>query len=235
MRPERLVSVTGWSMDEHPEGWRFGNRPRVTESDQLESIIELRPDLVIVSNFADEAHMARLREAGVAVFDLGQTLGIQTTLASIDILGRLVRRPEQARRLARAYQRDVGALEHALQGRKKQRGLYLTIYQDMIMGGTIGTSYADLLRLGGVEDLAASGGFKGWPKLTPEQLLAIDPPLVITQPGMGKVLCGLSQLSSLRACGSGRIIELAEAYHSDPGLGLVEAAQDLQDHLAGRK
>ena len=98
-----------------------------------------------------------------------------------------------------------------------------------MFGGTAGSSYGDMLHYAGVDDLAEAHGYADWPTFSPEQLLAIDPPLIVTQAGMGEVLCGHSALQLLACCQpGGRVIEVSGKYHSDPGLGLVHAAAAVQ-------
>ena len=54
------------------------------------------------------------------------------------------------------------------------------------------------------------------------------------QEGMAEALCGHPVVSQVQACGpAGRVVELRGAYHSDPGLGLLHAAEDLQQQVHG--
>lgn len=228
VEPERLVGVTELTLSSHPDAWRFGNRVGVGRSDQLETILSLDPDLVLVSAYADEAFMARLREAHIQVFDLGQMRGVSTTLHSIEVLGTLLGTSGRADRVARRYRRQLAGLEAKVPTEQRPAGLYLTVYSDVLYGGTQGSSYGDMLHYGGVHDIAVDHGYKDWPQFTPEQLLTMDPSLIITQSGMGPVICGHSLLREVAACQKGgRVVEVASEYSSDPGLGLVEAAANV--------
>jgi len=228
VEPDRLVAITELTLTAHPEAFRFGDLVGVGRSDQLETILGLDPDLVLVSAYADEAFMARLRESGIQVFDLGQMRGVATTLDSIRTLGHLLGQPERAAVVADRYQRQLAGLEAAVPEDQRPHGLYLTVYSDVLYGGSVGSSYGDMLRYGGVHDIAPDHGFKEWPQYTPEQLLQMDPSLIITQSGMGTVICGHSLLREVAACEpGGRVVEVASRYDSDPGLGLVEAAASV--------
>ena len=228
VEPERIVSVTGHTLQSHPEGWRFGDRPGIARSDQLEQLFAVRPDLVLASKFADEALLERVRERGIVVFDLGEMRGVATTLANIGALGALLGQRERAKTLERAFLRDLAALDAAVPDAEMPPGIYLSVYGDAFFGGTDGSSYADMLHYGGVRDLAPEHGFREWPRYSPEQLLTIAPPLIVTQEGMGTLICGHSLLSDLPACGpEGQILEVPGEYHSDPGLGLVEGAAGI--------
>jgi iron complex transport system substrate-binding protein len=229
VEPTRIMAVSKYGRDQHPDGFRFDGRPSVAGADDLETVLSLKPDLVIASNFTDEAFRTRLRESNIQVFDLGDMRGVRTTLLNIRTLGQLLQQPERAARLEADYRMRLTALGAAIPAEEKVPGMYLSIFGDSMFGGTVGTSYADMLQLAGVHDLAAEHGYVEWPRFSPEQLLAIDPPMVITQAGMGTMLCRHSSLRQLACCQEGgRVIEVPGRYHSDPGLGLIRAAHTVQ-------
>jgi ABC-type hemin transport system substrate-binding protein len=110
--------------------------------------------------------------------------------------------------------------------------MYLTNVGESWFGGTQGSSYGDLLRLSGIEDLAAAHGYRDWPQFSREQILGLSPPLVVTRVGGRDALCGDPVLSAVPACApAGRVIEMPSGYDSDPGLGLVQAIATLQSLL----
>ena len=225
IEPQRLVAVSTQSRDQHPEGFRYAGRPGVARAEDLEAILALQPDLVVASKFADEAFMQRLRDEGVPVFDLGDLRGVGTTVLNIRTLGQLVQQPDRAAQVESDYLLRLAALDAAVPDEAAAPGLYVSIYGDSLYGGTAGSSYADLLHYGGVRDLAAEHGHTEWPTYSPEQLLSMNPPLLVTHPGMGALLCGHTTLQHLAACtAGGRVVEVPGAYHSDPGLGLVQGA-----------
>ncbi len=229
VKPERLVGVTTYTLEANPIGYRFGAKHGISRSKDVESVLARRPDLVIVSKFADEAYLTRLRELGIEVFDLGEMRGVRDTVANIRTLAALLELPRRGRRIAESYIRNLAALEAAVSDHQKPWGIYLSVLGDSLFGGTVGSSFSDLLHYGGVRDLAAARGFSGWPRYSPEQLIALDPAVIVTSKGRTRMICGHALLGRLSACDSeGRIIEMPERNHSDPGLGLVDAAQDLQ-------
>lgn len=225
VEPGRLVAITGLTQDTHPGAWRFGDRPAVGRSDQLEAILALSPDLVVVSQYADEAFMARLRDAEIQVLDLGPMEGVSSTLANITTLGQVLGIPDRADALAQRFRLELSGLDALVPDTAAARGLYLTVYSDALYGGTTGSSYADMLHYGGVADIAAEHGHTGWPQYSPEAVLAMAPPLVVTGPGMRDPICSHSTLRLLSACGpTGRVVEVDAESQADPGLGIVDAA-----------
>lgn len=234
LEPDRLIAVTGTTLADHPDAWRFGDRIALPASKEIEPVLVAQPDLVIASTFAEESYMTRLREHDIQVFDLGSMRGVETTVQNMRALGALLGVPERAQALEERYLRELEALDQRTAPEDRVPGLYLSVYGDNLYGGTAGTSYGDMLRYAGVDDVAAAHGYTDWPQFSPEELLTLDPPLVITQHNMGGVVCGHPLLQTLTACGpSGRIVEMPETYSSDPGLGVVGAASALHDLVHG--
>lgn len=234
VEPARLLGVSSWSLDQHPDGWRFAGTAAIDSAGQVESVLALKPDLVVISRFVDDSRMERIREEGIPVLDLGDMRGVDSTLDDIAALSRLVDEPDRGRRLAARVRSQVDGLSSRAAALEWPSAVYLSLYGDTFFGGTADTSYADLLRLAGLHDLAAEHGHTGWPQYSAEQILEMNPPLLITQDGMAEALCGHPVVSQVRACGpEGRVVELRGAYHSDPGLGLLHAAEDLQQQVHG--
>jgi ABC-type Fe3+-hydroxamate transport system substrate-binding protein len=234
LEPHRLIAVSGTTLTDHPAGWRFGDRAALPSSKEIEPVLVAQPDLVIASFFADEAFMTRLREQDIQVFDLGSMRGVDTTVQNIRALGALLDVRDRAQALEDRYLRELEALEGRVPEQDRVQGLYLSVYGDNLFGGSAGTSYGDMLHYAGVDDVAAEHGYRDWPQFSPEELLTMDPPLIVTQHQMGAVVCEHPLLGSLTACGpTGRIVEMPETYSSDPGLGVVGAASALHDLVHG--
>jgi hypothetical protein len=117
----------------------------------------------------------------------------------------------------------------------RKRAVYVSAYGGQLFGGTVPSSYHDVLTAAGLLDIAAAR-FRDYPHYDPEQLLDLDPELIVTQPASVALICRVSGLGRLRACqddGAG-IIGLDDAVLGDPGLGMLEAAEALRDHAYGR-
>lgn len=233
---DRIAAVTDYMATLHADAWKFAQIPFVEDSQQLERILALRPDLVLTNPYAQAPFVARLREAGVPVFDLGDMSGIAATREQALVLGALVDERARAERLVARIDRELAALEDAVPQGERVPGVYLGVFGDSVLGGTVGTNYADVLYYGGVHDLAAEAGFTAWPDYEPEHLLALDPPLIVTSSGMADAIRGHSVLSQLTACGpEGRIVEVDETLLGDPGLGVIEAARRVLAAVHGER
>ena len=225
----RLVAVTALSA-EGPDAHRFEGRETIASIDETERIVSLEPDLVLVHNVAEPRRVARLREAGLVVFDLGALEGVRSLETDIVQVATLC----GARDRGQTYRdRWRGRLARVADGRApSERALYLTIYGDRLYGGAEGTSYHDVIEAAGLAD-AASGRYEGWPQYAIEQVLELDPDLIVTRPEMGRRICR-GALSTLRACRDDAIIELDETLLDDPGPGILDAAEALRDAVEAR-
>jgi iron complex transport system substrate-binding protein len=229
LEPQRLVGITHHSRESHPESWRFGERSSVQRATDVEHILALKPDIVIISSFVNEAVIARLKEANVAVFDLGDTRGFESLLSDITALGQVLKVTVRAAQLTERIERELQALKQAVPLKNRPEGMYVSMYGDSFFGGTTNTSFADMLAYGGINDIASKHGYTEWPQYTPEQLLVMNPALIVTPHGMGNGICNHTLLHQLEACTQdGQVIEVSTEYISDPGLGIIQAAASIQ-------
>jgi len=144
--------------------------------------------------------------------------------------------------LWRRWSRQLHALAQDIPQSERKRAAYVAIYANKLYGGTVGTSYHDVLTAAGLHD-AAADSFRDWPQYDPEQLLLMDPPLIITETGMGEQLCNHAWLRSLQACAAAPpsgaperaaragVIELSSNLMGSAGLGMLDAALELREKV----
>jgi len=226
--PDRIVAFTRYA-GRTAQAHRFAGKRAIDARDGLEHILALRPDLLLVSELFDPSYTARLREHGVAVFDIGALQGLRTLSRQIEQIGLLLGASERARRYAEALTRRMQAVTGAGQKLPRRRALYVGVYGARLFGGAAATSYHDVIESAGLRDAAAEAGLSGWPELTSERVLAMDPDLVITRTGMAAIVCRHPGLERIAPCtGEGRTIELDGQLLDDPGPGMLEAAEALR-------
>ncbi len=231
--PERLIAVAARSLEHPLHGHRYHGKSVITSTEDVEHILSLAPDLVVVNTLGNEARKQRLIDVGMTVFDLGAMRGLTTLLPNIQSLGLLVGEPERAKRLATALLRRMASIAADIPEPQRLAGAYVGVHGQQLYGGTRGSSYADVLAAAGVRDVAARD-FDGWPAYEPEELLQLDPPLVITQLGTAELLCRHTELSRLAACsGAGRIVEIDPLVLGSPGLDMAVAAEQIRDAVYG--
>jgi iron complex transport system substrate-binding protein len=231
--PERIVALSSYGRARTASPHLYGRRPTLAGLTPLESLLALRVDLVLVSQISAGAELARARSAGVRVFDLGPMRGLATLLPNITSVATLLGDPARGQRHAAELTRRMRAVAADIAPERRRRALYVSAHGGKLFGGAAGTSYHDVLAHAGLVDVAAAR-FRDWPQYDPEQLLALDPELVVTSQGLGAGLCAVSGLERLRACRTERgIIELPEALLGDPGPRMLDAAEALREAVYG--
>jgi iron complex transport system substrate-binding protein len=230
--PDRVLAVSGHTL--RTQGSRaYKDKIGVERARDVETIIELRPDIVFINNFIDRRQVERLKEAGLNVFDLGEMRGLQTLLPNIRQLAGVLDVPERGEKLIEDLERQLRAVSADIPDGEKRLGLYVGIHGSQLYGGTTGTSFHDVLVAGGLRDVAAAAGFQGWPAYTNEQLLSLDPPWIITNPGTERSLCRHPGFQSLSACREGRVRSIETDLLTDPGLGILRAAEAVHAAVYG--
>ncbi|MCG5053531.1 MAG: ABC transporter substrate-binding protein [Myxococcales bacterium] len=232
LEPGRIAAFSPYA-SQLPEAHRYANHPHLAALEDLEGLLALHPDLFIVNGMASRGHVERLRRAGVAVFDLGPMEGLTTLRSNVNTLAQLLAVPARGAALQARIDNRVATLGQ-VERRHRLGALYVGIHGGKMYGGTVGSSLHDVLSLAGLEDRAAIA-FAGWPAYTHEDLLALDPHVVVTQAGMRATLCHHPGLAGLGACmHPDRFIELPAPLLTDPGLSVLDAAEALAAALASR-
>ena len=232
--PPRIAAYSPYAATSH-HAYRYEGKPTLPMAYSMEALISLAPDLIIANHLSSPDQMAQLRDSGLLVFDLGEMKGLGTLLPNIRSLATLLSVPERGAILARDIAARMQSIHRDAASTPRPSAIYAGIHGDKTYGGGRGTSYHDVLVAAGLHDIAADH-YQGWPRYTPEQLLQLDPEILVTQRDMGEVLCRQPGLSALRVCGhGGRIIEMDSSLLLSPGLDMVDAAQELYFRVqAGR-
>jgi iron complex transport system substrate-binding protein len=231
--PERVIAVTGRSKRSPRFGYLHAARASIETLEDLEGILALEPDLLITNHFGDPRYAARLRERGVTLFDLGEMHGMETLIPNIHTIAALIGAPERGARMAARLQRRMAAIARDIPLEGRPSGLFVSKYGKQLFGGTRRTSYHDVIVAAGLRDAAAER-YEGWPSLDAEQVLALDPDVLITKEGMGEVICEHPGMQTLRACGAGgRVVELDIHLVDDPGPPMLEMAEALRRAVHG--
>lgn len=227
--PERIVALSGQGHRSTSEPYRYGDRALIAGPSDLERLLNLHVDLLLITRFGGQAELARAREGGIEVFDLGDMRGLANLEDNIRALAALLGDPARGERLWRSWSRQFRAVARDIPARERKPAMYVAIYANKLYGGTRGTSYHDVLTAAGLDDLAAPQ-YRDWPQYDPEQLLALDPALIVTEDGMAEPICHHSWLRSLRACAHSYqgILEIPRNLMGSAGLGMLDAALELR-------
>jgi iron complex transport system substrate-binding protein len=230
--PDRIAAFAASSARGRTHGFRFAGKPTLERLDDVERILSLHPDLVLVNGIGDPRPVARLREAGLVVFDLGEMRGLSTLVPGIHALAQILNHPERGDSFALSLVEALNSVAADVPRSDRLRAMHLSVYGDSLFGGALETSYHDVLVSAGL--LEAASAFRGWPQYTAEQVLTMDPDVIVTNLGMGESLCARPGLAMLRACKSrNRIVEVDGELLGDPGPSMVEAARLVREAVYG--
>jgi iron complex transport system substrate-binding protein len=230
--PARIAAFSGRAPRVR-DAYRYAGKPHVDATRRMEELIALAPDLVLVNSLGEHSWVARLRESGLVVFDLGPMWGVETFLRNLAAVGLLVGRPQAAREVAWHFEQRLRAIARDLTPEQRRRALYVGVFGNQMFGGTRGSSYHDVLTYAGLVDVAAER-YQGWPTYNPELLLTLDPEVIVSAPGGRSALCARSELALLRACGrAGRVIEIDAELLNDAGFGMLDAAELIHAAVYG--
>lgn len=230
--PTRLLAVSAHTL-RMKRSEKYDDKIGVERARDIETIIELRPDIVFINSFVDRRHVERFKDAGLNVFDLGEMRGLQTLPDNIRQVARVVGAPERGERMVEHLLDELGRVSADIPEANRKRGLYVGIHGDRLYGGTRGTSFHDVIVAGGMIDVAAEAGFHSWPAFTNEQMLSLDPPWIITNPGTEEALCQHPGLGKIQACERGQVRSIDTDLLTDPGLGMIEAARAVREAIYG--
>ena len=231
--PSRIAAFTVYSAERAPHRHRFAGKPSHPGLQNLERILALHPDLVVTHHLGDGQAIARLREHGIAVFDLGPMRGLRTLPGDVHQLAHLLGEPQRGVEYAALIARRMAAVARGIAPAQRKRALYVSVYGDKLYGGTLGTSYHDVLVAAGLVDVAALR-YRDWPAYTAEELLALDPELLVTSERMGAVLCRHPGLDQLRPCRTpDAIIEIDSHLLANAGPAMIETAERIHERAHG--
>ncbi len=227
--PTRILAVSRAAAERKRDGFRYRGMTTVDGFGPAEAMVALKPDLVLTNSFGSPGYAERLRSAGIEVFDLGELRG-EKSLSYVALgLGELLEAPERAHRLMQDFTTRMRRVSSGLGTRKPLRAMYLSTLGPDLQGGTLGTSYHDILVAASLIDVAANS-YRDWPAYAAEQVLALAPEIIVTREGSAERVCKYPGMVHAPPChGQGRIVELPGELLDEPGLAMLEAAETLYD------
>ena len=233
--PERVVCVSTFADDaevSNVAGRYPATAPRLVA--RTEPVIATRPDLIVAAPWNDRAFLAGLKALGVRSLTLDGAEdfeGIERTLLA---LGKAVGAEDAARaRAAELRARLLGLERRLARAEPLTRPRVLSLSHLVVAGN--GTTVDALIRRAGAVNAAAAAGIEGHRKLSAEQILALDPDVLLLGQGLDtdavSVLRAYPQLEATRAAKSGRVILLPPRLLTTVSPFLVEGAEQLARKL----
>ena len=204
----------------------------------IEQILALEPQVIVMSKMAQTVEQVEaLEAAGVRVM-ISDAQNLEGVYDTIEMLGELTGRQEEAAALSSRMQEGFDAL------REKAEDTGKTVYFEVSpLEWGLWTSGADTF----VDELAQIVGLTnafsdvtGWAEISQEQVLARDPDYIVTTAayyGEGELpvdeIVAREGWQDLKAVKNGAVYNADADMTSRPGPRLLDAAQDLFDFVYG--
>ncbi len=236
--PERVVAVP-----EQAEffGGAAANAESLTRfaSFEAEAVLALEPDLVVTHAWQESDTTRLLRGAGIELFVVREVREFEDLATALRELGARLHAAERAADLVGDLQRRRDALAESAAAEP----LRVVNYTDFGTGGWAagaGTSIDLVIRLAGLRNAAAEAGIDGHAQVDLEQMIGIDPDvLLVSEPEPGSVL-GASErylraqpaLAELAALRANRIVSLPARLYGTNSHHVLEAAEELARRVA---
>jgi iron complex transport system substrate-binding protein len=144
-----------------------------------EKIIAAQPDLVIVADWTDQAVVKALRDAKLAVFTFKAPKSFEELATAISELGKLTGEGAKAKELQANIDRRLAAVAaktKAVPADQRPSVLCYTFYGSTYAADT---SFDALVTKAGLVNAATKAGLKGWPQLSKEKILELDPDWIL--------------------------------------------------------
>lgn len=179
--------------------------------DNIESLLVLKPDLVILASYSSPEIIEQLKSAKVNVKVQKAFGGIQDIETNIKELGSFVGKEKEAEALVSSMEKKIGdAL--AKQPKCKKRPSLIQYATNYVIPGTE-TIIDDIAERAGFHNVLRDINFKGWSPISPEVLVQLKPDFIIasaadapTKEGIQKLLLSSAGWQKLDAVKHARII-----------------------------
>lgn len=246
--PERVAALPEQGFEyatlgEDAARWR--DLPRFTAY-LAEPLLALAPDLVLCDPWQSVDTNQRLVEAGVRVVVLPDTIAWHEGAKVLEELGRVLGVEERARAVVGDLDTRAATLAHRFASNKhRRRALCYSNFGSQGFGAGQGTTIDHILTLAGLVNAAAEAGRVGHVNLTFEELLLLDPDVIVVSAPLHTdvghagdrggaseaVLLSEPSLAGLRAVRERRIARLSPGLYACASHRVVDAAEALVAEL----
>ena len=147
----------------------------------VETIISLRPDLVIVANWSDPAPVKQMRDAGVAVYLMASGVSVSSIEEKIEKLAMMTDEQGRGRQIVTEMEKRLGAVSEKVSRLSPEKRARVMDYATWGSAQGRGSSWDEIVRRAGLVDAVAGLAPDEWGQvpLSKEKVLQIDPDLLV--------------------------------------------------------
>ncbi|MEI8094290.1 MAG: ABC transporter substrate-binding protein [Spirochaetales bacterium] len=144
---------------------------------EKEKIIALQPDLVFVASWKEPEFIAALREAKIPVFVFKTPDNFDELTTLVTQMAAVTGETAKGKALLATVEKRLAAVATKLKGVAAKP----TVLSYSFWGSTYakGTSFEALIEKAGLVNVATKAGLSGWPQVSKEQVLALDPDVIL--------------------------------------------------------
>lgn len=197
-------------------------------SPSIETIISLKPDLVVAGSLIDDAVLKSLTRAGLTVCVINHQASFEGTYALITDLGLLIGEEAKAQELVDTMRREVSQVVEETRSLPKPRTYLAISFGEMDSAATGDTYLGTMIEMAGGENVARQA--TNW-AFSKEQLVQADPEVIVLMNMNGMTMeetfdlwCRTSPYKDLH----GRVELIDTDLVSRQGPRLGEALQQLE-------
>jgi len=175
--PGRIAAIEAFAIDPGISNVAGAAKKVPQVSTDKERLLTLGADLVLVADWKEKDFVQSLRDAKVPVFVVHSPNDFPELRQAIGQLAALVGEPARGRALVARIDRRLAAVAAGWKSGADRP----TVLSYSFDGSTYGrgTSFDALVDQAGLVNAATRAGLVGWPRLSQEQVLALDPDFIV--------------------------------------------------------
>ena len=193
---------------------------------QIETVVDLDPDLVIAPAIIAQEDVQALRDSGLTVYRENAATSIQDVKNRTTTTGQLLGACDAADETVAWMDERLSVIEDSTEGEETPSVFY------WLGGGYTagsGTFQGDLLQLAGADNAAANMGISGWAAAEPEAIVAEDPDYILVSEGSS--LPEDHPIQETTAAQEGNVITVDGNYWNQPAPRIVLAVEEVTQQL----
>jgi iron complex transport system substrate-binding protein len=225
-----IAMVTSWSSDPTQSNIVdfVKGIPQIQEAN-AEQIIAAHPDLVFLASYSKAGVIDQIKQAKIPTYEFDDFNSIQDIEKNIQIVGQLVGKEDKAKQMVDKMEEQLKQIKTAVQGEKR-----LTVLDYSSYGYTAGngTTVNDIIVHAGATNAASQ--LKGWQKITDEQVVKLNPDVIIypkSETGFATKLLNDKALQSVNAIKNRKLYGIQDADLSTVSQYITKAVADVAQAL----
>lgn len=210
--------------------------PNKISSQNIESIISLKPDLVFAASWADANFLKQLRDAGIVVYCYMTPNNIEQQKATIKEIAHLTGEDKKGEELVAWMDGKLKEIEDRVKNLKEEERLTVMYYDSSGYTNGTNTTFDDIVARAGLVNAAAKAGIDGWPQISKEKLVELNPDIIIvpsvswtekTPEAFAEELKKDASLKDVSAIKNDRVFILPDAHRSAISQYVVYGVEDV--------